>query len=327
MPFALSRTLRRANSIPARRLRQTYIAARFACCNATSRWQSVAPMRSRRRRLVGAGLEQPLDLAPSGRASRRVWSRRGPRPSRAPCTTSASRPLADSMMILMCRHSGALADASGRPRSRSPAASSRRAARDPERRARRARAPRRRPRAMCTSWPRCCSRNSIAATMFGSSSAIRIFLLIGGSRRRALTRRRACRRAVGTVNEKHAPRPSSLSTQSLPPKCSMIWRLMCKPEPAAVRLVGERVADLVELAEDLLLVLRADARGRCRARRPAGCRSRSASAISTRPFARVAELRRVRQQVQHHLDHAVEVGGHRRDLVRQARRRPRCSSP
>src|SRR5262249_22076205 len=36
---------------------------------------------------------------------------------------------------------------------------------------------------------------------------------------------------TGRVNEKQAPRPRSLSTHIRPPKCSTIWRLMCRPSP------------------------------------------------------------------------------------------------
>src|SRR5438132_13840553 len=36
---------------------------------------------------------------------------------------------------------------------------------------------------------------------------------------------------VGRVNEKRAPLPRVLSTHIWPPKCSTIWRLICKPRP------------------------------------------------------------------------------------------------
>ena len=95
-----------------------------------------------------------------------------------------------------------------------------------------------------------------------------------------------------------------------------------QPQPAAVRLVGERVADLMEFVEDHVSGLRGlmpRPLSRTSTRRQP---SRSASAISTRPFAVVAEFDGVRQQIEHDLDHAVEVGRHRRDLVGQAAPRP-----
>ena len=80
-----------------------------------------------------------------------------------------------------------------------------------------------------------------------------------------------------------------------------------QPETAAVRLVGERVADLVELAEDLVLVLRADAPPVV-----ADVDAQAAVALGERDLdpavRRVAELRGVGQEVEHHLDHPVEVG-------------------
>ena len=120
---------------------------------------------------------------------------------------------------------------------------------------------------------------------------------------------------AGRVNEKHAPRPRRLSTHILPPKCSTIWRLMCRPSPLPCGLsvsVSPTWRNLLKIA---LVVLRRDA-----AAVVAHVDAQVAVAFGERDLDAavrpVAELHRVRQQVEHHLDHAVEIGGHRRTPVR-----------
>ena len=80
----------------------------------------------------------------------------------------------------------------------------------------------------------------------------------------------------------------------------MIWRLMCRPRPRALRLAGQRVARLAELLEDHLLVLRADAGAVVAHVDPQDARLLGQRDLD--PAApRLAELGRVGQQVQHHL--------------------------
>src|SRR5450631_2275216 len=107
-------------------------------------------------------------------------------------------------------------------------------------------------RATRTWYPLCCSRNSIAATMFGSSSAIRIFLLTFGLRAGfegssgALAERHACRqgkRKTGAAAETaFHPHPSAEMLDDLAADM--------QSETAAVRFVGERIANLPEFAEN-----------------------------------------------------------------------------
>ena len=157
--------------------------------------------------------------------------------------------------------------------------------------------------------------------MFGSSSAIRIFAhraSIGAAQRGAAARRRQRQRE----REAGAAARRGCSTHSRPPKCSTIWRLMCRPRPVPCGLSVSVSPRLAELVEDHAPGRSRRCRGRCRARRPAAPRLLPRSATSTRPLRAVAELRRVRQQVEQHLDHPVEVGAHRRHPLRQLQRRP-----
>src|SRR5205823_8760036 len=47
----------------------------------------------------------------------------------------------------------------------------------------------------------------------------------------------AATRLSGRVNEKQAPPPAALSTQSLPPWCSTMWRLIGSPSPVPCGLL------------------------------------------------------------------------------------------
>src|SRR5471030_2738103 len=174
--------------------------------------------------------------------------------------------------------------------------------------------------ATCTSYPLCCRRNSIAATMFGSSSAIRIFLLTFGFRPGSWGSRGvlACRHACGQGKRKASAFPGN--TLHPHPSAEMLDDLTAdmQAEAAAVRLVGERVAHLPEFAEDCGLIFLADA--------PAVVAHIDLEVVAH--FSQdnfdpavgcVAEFHRVRQQVEHDLNHAVEVGGHRGNLIRQPR--------
>src|SRR5258708_23481916 len=131
--------------------------------------------------------------------------------------------------------------------------------------------------------------------MFGSSSAIRIFLAMGQREGEA----------------------GALAEAALDPHAAaeMLDDLAAdvQPEAAAVRLGGERVAHLAELVEDHALVGGIDARAvvaHLDAQRAGLLPERHANAAASG----LAELRRVRQQVQHHLDDAVDIGTHRRRL-------------
>ena len=87
-------------------------------------------------------------------------------------------------------------------------------------------------------------------------------------------------------------------------------------EAAALRLSGQRVARLAKLVEDDPLVRRVDAWTVVAHLHPKGARLRlQGDADLASPG--LAEFRRVRQQVQHHLDDAIDVGTHRGHLLRQ----------
>src|SRR5204862_3065581 len=91
-----------------------------------------------------------------------------------------------------------------------------------------------------------------------------------------------------------------------------------EPQAAAVRLVGKRIAHLVELAEYRFVMLRVDPPSVV-----ADVDPQAAVAFGQRDLdatvRAVAELDGVRQQIEHDLEHAVEIDGYGRDLIGQLR--------
>ena len=207
----------------------------------------------------------------------------------APRATSVSRPFAVSMRIFDVAPRAGRRGCAGRPRSRSASAASRRAS--PGRASAR-------PSAASAASPSRGDRRLVALALHEelerdddvrlvvddedalASSADSFRPARDGVASAAARRAPA---SSGSTNENVAPCPSSLSTQSRPPKCSTICRLIGSPRPVPARLAGERVADLAELLEDDLVVGRADARAVVAARPPARRSGAGASRTSTRP--------------------------------------------
>src|SRR3954463_6152723 len=147
-------------------------------------------------------------------------------------------------------------------------------------------------RATCVVYPARPSRNSSAVTMFGSSSAIRIFLAMRQREGEAGT-------LAATAIDPHA---AAEVLDDLPDDV--------QAEAAAVRLGGERIARLAKLVEDQLLVGHINSRpvvAHFHAQRAALVAQRNADA----PSSGLAELDGVGQQIEQHLDDAIDIGAHR----------------
>src|SRR3989442_10022720 len=131
--------------------------------------------------------------------------------------------------------------------------------------------------------------------MFGSSSAIRIFLPRGQREGKAGA-------FAEPAFDPHA------AAEMLDDLAADV-----EPQAAAVRLGGERVAPLAEFVEDHALVGGIDPRAVVAHFDAQGTRlllERDADAAAPG----LTELRRVRQQIEHHLDDAVDIGAYRRGL-------------
>src|SRR5437660_932467 len=123
--------------------------------------------------------------------------------------------------------------------------------------------------------------------MFGSSSAIRIFLAMG-------QREGEAGAFADAALDPHA------AAEMLDDLAADV-----QAEAAAVRLGGQRVPDLAELVEDHALVGGIDPRAvvaHLDAKRARLLLERDADAAA----ARLAELGRVRKKIEHHLDDAVD---------------------
>jgi hypothetical protein len=147
--------------------------------------------------------------------------------------------------------------------------------------------------------------------VIGNQTLVRISTSDSPLTRRARCDRHGERKARTASNVAYHPQPSAEVLDDLPADV--------QPKSAAVGLVGQRVADLMELVEDLVVVLRADA-----AAVITDVDLQATALLDERDFdlavRGVAELRRIREEVQHHLNHAVEIGSHGRNLLGQARR-------
>src|SRR5712691_6604107 len=152
--------------------------------------------------------------------------------------------------------------------------------------------------------------------MFGSSSTMRIRQTTarasGGLDQREPAREGQGEREAGALAGA-ARHPHAAAEVFDDPAADM------QPQPAALRLAGERIARLAEFLEDKLLVGGADAYAvisHFHAKETALLRER----YGDHSRRTLAELGRVGEEIEHHLHQAIAVGEYRRRLVRQLER-------
>ena len=124
--------------------------------------------------------------------------------------------------------------------------------------------------------------------------------------------------SIGSVKEKQVPSRRPLATQMRPPRRSTIRLQMCSPRPKPWGLPSRGSLAWRNLSKIACCSAGGDAGAvvaHVDAQEASGLRQRDLHPA----LARVAELHRVGEQVEHHLHDAVEVRGHHRHALRHLR--------